>query len=282
MFKIGEFSKLTQVTIRMLRYYDEVGLLKPAQIDSWTGYRMYSVEQIPILNKIIYLRDSGFSVAEIAIVINSEDNNFIMEQLDNKFLEIKKIIQSEQEKLRKITLAKSEILHKKSDMHYNVTIKSVPSYQVLSLRKIIPDYFAEGELWKELFAFAEQQQISVSSDTFTIYHDAEYKEKNVDVELCMPVKKVGKSIGDFSYRNTELVSIMACTMVYGEFSNIAGAYLAFARWLQKNSFYKMGEQSRQIVHRGPWNEKDPQKYLVEIQIPLEKVQPCPSMKTTEG
>ena len=54
MFKIGEFSKLTQVSIRMLRYYDEAGLLKPASTDPWTGYRMYSADQIPTLTQIIY------------------------------------------------------------------------------------------------------------------------------------------------------------------------------------------------------------------------------------
>ena len=63
----------------------------------------------------------------------------------------------------------------------------------------------------------------------------------------------------------------SCTMVYGEFSNIAGAYLTFAKWLQKNSHYQMIGESRQLVHRGPWNEIDPEKYLVEIQIPLENV-----------
>ena len=67
MFKIGEFSKLTQVSIRMLRYYDEAGLLKPAEIDSFTGYRFYSTEQIPVLNKIIFLRDLGFNVSEITV-----------------------------------------------------------------------------------------------------------------------------------------------------------------------------------------------------------------------
>ena len=66
MFRIGEFSKLTQISVRMLRYYDEAGLLKPEAVDKWTGYRMYSAEQIPRLNKIIYLRDSGFGVVEIA------------------------------------------------------------------------------------------------------------------------------------------------------------------------------------------------------------------------
>lgn len=268
MFRIGEFSKLTQVSIRMLRYYDEVGLLKPKQIDPWTSYRMYSVEQIPVLNKIVYLRDSGFNVAEIAVALNNDSDHFIVEQLDKKYCEIEQLIQIENDKLKKIKLAKRELLDSKNEMHYNVSLKSIPEYQVLSLRRIIPSYYAEGELWQELSSFATQNKITLSNNTFSIYHDKEYKEQNVDVELCVPVKKTGINIGEFIYRIIEPVPIMACTMVYGEFSNIAGAYFAFAEWLQKNSQYHMMGENRQIVHRGPWNESDPNKYLVEIQIPL--------------
>lgn len=268
MFRIGEFSKLTQVSIRMLRYYDEKGLLKPAEIDPWTGYRMYSVDQIPILNKIIYLRDSGFNVAEIATALDND--NFMEEQLNKKYLEIEKNIQNEQLKLQKIETAKKELLNGKNEMHYNLSIKSIPSYQVLSLRRVIPNYYAEGELWKELSSFADKEIIDFSCDTFSIYHDESYKEKDVDVELCVPVKKAGKSNGEFVFRHTEPVPMMACTMVYGEFSNIAGAYIDFAKWLQENSKYKMSGPDRQIVHRGPWNEENPQKYLTEIQIPIEK------------
>lgn len=269
MFKIGEFSKLTQVTIRMLRYYDEVGLLKPANIDQWTGYRMYSVEQIPVLNKIIYLRDSGFNVSEIAAALNINDDNSLVKQLDMKYLEVEKAIRAEQEKLKKIEFAKNEILNKKSEMHYNISIKSISGCQVLSLRRIIPNYYAEGKLWKELSCFAAEQKIQISSSTFSIYHDTEYKEVDVDVELCAPVKEKGESIGDFVFRNIEAIPAMACTMVYGDFSNIAGAYIAFAEWLQKNNQYKMYGQNRQIVHCGPWNESNPEKYLTELQIPLE-------------
>lgn len=268
MFRIGEFSKLTQVTIRMLRYYDEAGLLKPEQIDPWTGYRMYSVEQIPFLNKIVYLRDSGFNVAEIAAALDSGNDSFVVEQLDKKHREIEKLIQTEKEKLKKIELAKKELLSSRNEMHYNVSIKSIPEYQVLSLRRIISTYYAEGDLWKELSSFAAHNQVAVLNNTFSIYHDKEYKEQDVDVELCVPVKKIGENIGEFIYRIIEPVPIMACTMVYGEFSNIARAYLAFAEWLQKNSQYQMIGKDRQIVHRGPWNESDPKKYLVEIQIPL--------------
>ncbi|HIU74272.1 MAG TPA: effector binding domain-containing protein [Candidatus Pelethocola excrementipullorum] len=272
MFKIGEFSKLTQVTIRMLRYYDEMGLLKPAEIDPWTGYRLYSVDQIPILNKIIFLRDSGFNVAEIAVALQDLQNDALIQQLDKKYLDIEKNIAVEKEKLQKIRLAKNGILHEKDDMHYNVSIKSIPSYQVISLRKVIPNYYGEGDLWQELSAFIEQHSISVSNDTFSIFHDVEYKERDVDVEICAPVKESGIDCGNVKFHRTEAVPYMAYTMVYGKFENIAGAYLAFANWLQNNSQYRMSGPNRQIVHRGPWNEENPDKYLVELQIPLEKNQ----------
>ena len=270
MFRIGEFSKLTQVTIRMLRYYDEMGLLKPAKIDTMTNYRMYSVEQIPILNKIVYLRDSGFSVAEIAMVLNSKNDNFIIEQLEKKQVEIEQAIQLEKEKLKKIELAKRELQNTRNEMHYSISMKSIPAYQVLSLRRVIPTYYAEGELWTEFSSFVSQNQVSVLSNAFTIFHDAEYKEQEIDVELCVPVKEIGKNVDEFIYRTVEPIQTMACTMVYGEFSNIAGAYLAFAEWLHKKSQCQMTGETRQIVHRGPWNENDPKKYLTELQIPLKK------------
>lgn len=273
MFKIGEFSKLTQVSVRMLRHYDETGLLKPAKTDPWTGYRMYSAEQIPVLNKIIYLRDSGFQVAEIAAALNSNNDLSIVEQLDRKYEEIQSDIQSARDRLRKIELARKELLSGRDEMHYNITIKAIPGYQVLSLRKVIPDYYAEGDLWKELSEFAQQQKIEITDEAFSIYYDEDYREENVDVELCAVVKRAGQDSGLFHFRQTEPVSMMACTMVYGPFSNIAAAYLSFARWLQNNSQYKMKSRNRQIVHRGPWNEEDPQNYLTEIQIPVEKIFP---------
>lgn len=64
MFKIGDFSKLTMVSIRMLRYYDEMELFKPAEIDTFTGYRYYSAKQITTLNLVVSLRNMGFNVSD--------------------------------------------------------------------------------------------------------------------------------------------------------------------------------------------------------------------------
>ena len=124
MFRIGEFSKLTQVSVRMLRYYDEMELLKPAKVDKWTGHRLYSVEQIPRLNKILYLRDSGLNVSEIALALTMDEQS-LLAQLDKKHIEIENAIQAEREKLRKIELAKSEIQGGKGELHYNISVKSI-------------------------------------------------------------------------------------------------------------------------------------------------------------
>ena len=269
MFRIGEFSKLTQVSIRMLRYYDEVGLLTPAKVDKWTGHRLYSVEQIPRLNKILYLRDSGLNVGEITLALTMDEQS-LLTQLNKKRIEIENAIRAEQEKLRKIELAKNAIQDGKGELHYNISIKSIPAYHVLSLRRVVPTYYSEGDLWQELSTFAAAQKVEISGNTFSIYHDTEFRETGVDIELCAPVKKIGKDQAPFCFRITEPVLYMACTMVYGDFSNIKGAYLAFAEWLQENSEYKMSDPMRQIVHRGPWNEGDPNKYLIELQIPLER------------
>lgn len=268
MFRIGEFSKLTQVSIRMLRYYDEANLLKPAEVDPWTGHRFYSAAQIPRLNRIVYLRDCGFHVSEISRALEMNDGEFLR-CLENKRIEIEQTIVSAQERLLKLETAKHELLGERRELHYNISIKSIPEYRVLSLRRIVPTYYSEGDLWNELCAFVKTHKIELTGSTFTICHDTDFREQDVDIELCAHVSRMYENRAPFRFRVVEAVPVMACTMVYGNFSNIKGAYLAFAEWLQENRSYRMSCPMRQIVHRGPWNEREPQQYLTELQIPLE-------------
>lgn len=125
-------------------------------------------------------------------------------------------------------------------------------------------------MWKELFEYIQSENIRVSSsnDNLTIYHDNEYKEHDMDIEVCMSVKERGLNREPFMFKTLEAVPLMASTMVYGEYDNILGAYQSFAKWLTDHSQYRITGQSRQIVHRGAWNESDPDKYLTEIQILL--------------
>lgn len=283
MFRIGEFSKLTQVSIRMLRYYDENGLLKPAHIDKFTGYRLYSVDQIPMLHRIIFLRDSGFQVSEIATALKNWNDDFIIEELLHKQKEIQSLIRTEQERAAKIDVAIRDLKKEQLEIHCNVNLKRIPSYPVLALRKKIPDYFAEGLLWKELGERIELEHIRLPQNTLNIaiYHDVEYREADVDVEVCAVLQEPASYRDSGLFRETEAVENMACFMVYGPFENIGPAFLSFAHWLNEHEKYKMVGMNRQIVHRGPWNEDDPKKYLTEIQIPVDSHMVSGSMVSIE-
>ena len=79
MLKIGEFSKLSRVSIRMLRHYDDIGLLPPAEIDRFTGYRYYSPDQLPVVGRITALKDMGFQLAEIVKILENYDDRELLD-----------------------------------------------------------------------------------------------------------------------------------------------------------------------------------------------------------
>ena len=72
MLKIGDFSKLSLVSVKALRYYDELGLLKPVQVDEFTGYRYYSTSQLTRLNRILALKDLGLALEQIAQLLDQD------------------------------------------------------------------------------------------------------------------------------------------------------------------------------------------------------------------
>lgn len=271
MFKIGEFSKLTQVSIRMLRYYDEIELLKPASVDLSTGYRMYSAAQIPILQKIILLRDTKFSTAEIKDIILKDKEINIADELEKKKEEIKKEIELEKQIIKKIDNAINEIEGKNFKIHCNINFKKVDKIFILSIRDKIPTYFHEGLLWNRLCDFISKENISIKQHIYNnvaLYHDIEHKDENVDVEVGMIVDKLGKNKDGFIYREVKGVEKMAYAMVYGPYSNLAKAYEMLAYYLESHNEQMSDKPSRQICHIGVDHTKNPEKYLTEIQIPL--------------
>ncbi|WMJ80157.1 MerR family transcriptional regulator [Clostridium sp. MB40-C1] len=271
MFKIGEFSKLTQVSIRMLRYYDEIGLLKPAKVDLFTGYRMYSAEQIPILQKIILLRDTKFTTLEIKDIIQRCNETDILDELEKKKIQINKEISMERQRIKKIDIAIKEIEAKKFKIHCNINFKKVEKMLILSTRDIMPSYFDEGILWNRLSNFINKENIPIKQDMYNniaIYHDIDHKDENVDIEVGMLVNKVGENKPGFIYREIEAVEKMAYAMVYGPYINLGKAYEKLAYWLESNNEYMSDKPSRQICHIGVEDSDDPKEYLTEIQIPL--------------
>ena len=270
-FKIGEFSRLTQVSIRMLRYYDEIGILRPAKIDKQTGYRLYSIDQIPILQKILLLRDIKFSAPEIAVALNNWNENSMIQQMEKKKKEIQNEIHLEEQRIGKIEMAINDIKEEKIAIHYNVFFKNIPPLKILSLRKVIHNYYCQGMLWDELFRFIEHEHIEIihqNDNKIAIYHDQERKGFDLDVEVGIIVKELGENKDEFIFREAEQVDTMACMMVYGSYENIGNAYRSFVHWLEQHKQYNMTGLLRQIYHKGPYDEENPNKYLTEMQTPV--------------
>jgi len=269
MFKIGDFSKFTKVSVRMLRYYDEVGLFKPAQIDDFTGYRYYSAKQISDISLIVSLRDMGFNISDIAIFMKEKSNENLEQFLKVKREEITNNIKAEEIRLRKINSIIKNINKERVNMKYNVTLKSLPSYKVISLRDTIPAYDAEGTLWARLNEYLMSKNISCTGIAYATYHNDGYKEGEVDVEVVMVIDKLMNDENGFVFKETEAVGNAASILVPGNYSNIAGAYTFLANWIEENG-YNISGNPRQVGIKGPWNERNTEDYLSEIQIPVKK------------
>ena len=72
MLKIGEFSRLSQISIHALRHYDKLGLLQPSDVDPFTGYRHYTLQQLPRAHRIMALKEMGLSLEQISIMLNQD------------------------------------------------------------------------------------------------------------------------------------------------------------------------------------------------------------------
>lgn len=271
MLRIGDFSKLTQVSVRMLRYYDDQNILKPSNIDPVTGYRMYDSSQVAELQKIVLLRDLGFSVIEIAGALENWNDTFLMQRLRDKIDETETVIAIESRRIENIREALAHIENREIDKHYNVTIKAIPPIKVISLRRKMLDYFDEGLLWQELTDFVHREHIDYdrsSRNNIAILHDSEHMDTDIDTEVCLVVRRLGKSREGFVFRELEPLEHVACMMVYGPYENLAGAYQSFVNWLSRNQEYSLGETARQITIIDRRETDNPEEYLTEIQLPL--------------
>lgn len=176
MFKIGDFSKLTNLTVRALRHYEEVGLLTPAHIDQETNYRYYSAEQLSIVNKIKMLQQIGLPLKLIKEVIDSDDLSTLEYYYKKREEEIKEELESLKTKITLIEAHLSTLEDEKIMQKYNVELKEMPKRNIMSLRRVIPNYSEEGILWNEMYEEVLKQNVTLSNPPLgvTMYHDSGY------------------------------------------------------------------------------------------------------------
>ena len=188
MFKIGEFSTLSRVSIKALRHYDDMGLLKPASVDRFTSYRYYAADQLPRLNRILALKDLGLSLEEIRRLLEEGlPAAELRGMLRIKQAELERHLAEEQARLGRVAARLQQIEEEDAMPTHEVIVKEAPSLRVASVRGIIPDYAAQAPLWEELSAYLGQHGLKPNAACLTIYHDEDYRERDVDAEVCEPV-----------------------------------------------------------------------------------------------
>ena len=188
--KIGEFSRLSRVSVRMLRHYDEIGLLKPAEIDRFTDYRYYREDQLPTAGRIAALKDMGFSLADIVRMLEVYDDRG---RLETFFSVRREELEAQaQDTARKLTLldAAQRRLRKEEHMSYDITIRTIPERYAATVRMTIPRYEDEGMVWGTLLRETCQMNLVEADPCLCAvsFLDGEYKEEDVEVMAWKTVK----------------------------------------------------------------------------------------------
>lgn len=301
MLKIGDFSKLSQVTVKALRLYDQLGLLKPAHIDEFTGYRYYSVQQLPRLNRILAFKDLGFSLEQIAKLL---DDNLppgeIRGMLRLKQAELQQLLEEEQARLLRVETRLKQIEREDKMPNYEVVLKKVEPIKVAAIRDTMPNYDQMSQLFSELFGYFRHHEIKVGDYCAAILHDPEYKESDVDIEAVVSVlgavlilenlQQKGIEASDYfreSDIDLEAVATFdgivpinerikvyelpgyeqaACVVHQGSYNTINQAYTALLSWIEDNG-YKITDSNRQVCIVGG-NELDNDSYVTELQFPI--------------
>jgi DNA-binding transcriptional MerR regulator/predicted transcriptional regulator YdeE len=258
----------------MLRHYEKCGLFYPAEIDKINGYRLYSATQIPLILRIIALRDMGFSIEEISDILdNFEENNYIEKAISIKASEIQASIDEENRKMERLQATREKIEKGNyTTTCQNVVLKQVPKIKVLSIREIVPDYSYQEQLWGKLYSFIAESNLHplLGDNVIAIYHEAEYKESNVDIEVAITVKELLESEGSFIFKELESLPFATTVVCDGPYEKILPEGEAvLGKWIEDNGYEIKGSE-RGFGIRHPANEQDPNNYQTEIQFPVEK------------
>ncbi len=266
--QIGDFSKLSFATVKALRYYDEIGLLKPERVDDSTGYRHYSASQLPRLHRILALKDLGLSLEEVARLLGDDvPLAAVLDLLHAKQGQIKDRLEAERAKLARIEewLKQTEMEGKMPD--YEVVLKKVKSQKVVSVRRVLSSYSHIAELFAAIGPYLGKVHAPVKGPPFAMYHDREFKEADVDVEVAFPLWREVKATGEF--KSYELAGGEMATLTHkGPYEGIGQAYSALMHWVEANN-YQMAGPNREVYLTEP-SKAPPSEWVTEIQVPVEK------------
>ncbi len=270
MLKIGEFSRISQVPVKTLRYYEELGLISPARVDAFTSYRYYRVEQLPRLNRILALKDLGFSLEEIRQVANE---GVTLENLRG-MLRLRQAEQAAQVADAQERLARVEARLRLIELeglvtHYDIVIKHVEACRVAGARGVVPGYDQQGPLWAALYRGLGAQQAHFTGPCLTVYHEDELNEARIDLEVCQPYD--GPPLTDPAITIHDLpAGTMACAVHHGPYATLSQAYEAALPWIEANG-YRVAGPARDIYLQATGSgDQNDAACVTEVMFPVER------------
>lgn len=277
MIKIGEFSKLAQVPIATLRYYDQVGLLKPLEVDRFTGYRYYSISQLPRLNRILALKGLGFSLEQIAEAL---DDGLTPEQMRGmlrlRHAQISQELEEKQSQLLEVEVRLEQIERESHLPTYDVILKPVEPLLVAYVRTILPTHSAVGALFGEVYE-AIRPYVNEAlfpnpergGQSLVIWYDTEFKEQDVDGAAAFILRSRIPPSGRVLVEELPAAT-MASTVHHGPYTAIGQAHEAVITWVEANGYRIVGpDRELNLYHTPPFTRDNP-TYVTEIQYPVEK------------
>lgn len=278
MFKIGEFSRLVKIPVPTLRYYDQVGLLKPIEVDRLTGYRYYSASQLPRLHRILALKGLGFSLEQIAEVL---DEGLTADQIRGMFrlrhAQISQQLADVQKQLLEVEARLSQIEREEQFPDYDVILKEVEPLLIAEVRTLLPERDRVGALFGEVYEAigvhvpeALGPNPGIDGQTMVMWYDSEHKETDFDGAavfiLRCPVPDQGRM------RVRELpASLMASAMHHGSYETINEAHEAILRWTEDNNYRIVGPDREIYIYNKQPIRRDDDSYVTELQYPVEKI-----------
>jgi DNA-binding transcriptional MerR regulator len=282
-FKIGDFSQLAQVTVRTLRLYDELGLLRPAEIDKFTGYRYYTLEQLPRLNRILALKDLGLSLEEIAQLLKDQlPAEQLRAMLKRKREAMARELQERESQLRRVEARLDQIEREDRVAAYDVVLKSAEPVWIASVRGNVPKVEMMPEVrsarLQTLYAGLAEAGVTPREPELFIYHNTEYTDTDIDMEAATVIEKAEARRlipeGPIIARELSAAAQMASVIHRGPLREVPQAIIALFTWIGANGFTSAGDIREYHLRWRELELADEEFHTVtlEMQIPVAQLE----------
>jgi DNA-binding transcriptional MerR regulator len=275
MLKISDFSKLSLVSVKALRYYDERGLLKPARVDPSTGYRFYSASQLTRLNRILAMKDMGLDLSQIAFLLDQEPtSDQIRGMLRLKQVELHQQLAEGQIQLTRIEAWLQAFEQEAMMPAYDIVLRKVAPLRVAQARGMAakmeqPELgITLGRLFAEVMGTLTGQGATIVGPGITLYYDAEYREQDIDVGACLAFTGELRETEQVKEVELPAVEMMASVIHHGSFTTMHQAYHAILGWIEANGYRISGPNRELNLEFEPGGDES--KFVTEIQFPVEK------------